>query len=126
VLLDTNIWLELLLGQEKAARVSRLLSETPVERLHVTDFSLHSVGVILTRAGRLATLSRFLNDLLSPPGVSVVRLSPEELRLLPAISDRFELDFDDAYQYAAARCRGLALYSYDRHFDRTDLPRREP
>jgi len=126
VLLDTNIWLELLLDQEKAGQVRALLEKTPPDRLHVTDFSVHSVGVILTRLRRLATLARFFEDLLGDPAARVVRLQREELRIVPAISAKFGLDFDDAYQYAAARSYGLGLYSYDRHFDRTDLRRMEP
>jgi predicted nucleic acid-binding protein len=126
MLLDTCIWLELLLLQQRADRVRRLLAETSLEDLHMTDFSLHSIGVILTRQERLAVLSRFLDDVCGDAGVQMVRLMPSELRFLPAISHRFGLDFDDAYQYAAATFRNLPFLSFDRHFDSTDLKRREP
>jgi hypothetical protein len=43
-LLDTNIWLELLLEQEKADQVRRLLEVEEARRLALTDFSLHSLG----------------------------------------------------------------------------------
>ena len=40
--------------------------------------------------------------------------------------DRFKLDFDDAYQYAAAKLNELQIVSFDRDFDRTDRGRKHP
>jgi len=125
-LLDTNIWLEVLLDQERAESATRLLAVTPPGELHMTDFTLHSIGVILTRLKRLATLHAFVADLHAPPAVSLVRLDLQQTALLPAISQRFKLDFDDAYQYAAAQVEGLQLVSFDADFDRTDLVRKTP
>jgi predicted nucleic acid-binding protein len=48
-LLDTGIILELLLDQEKADDVEQLLRETQSGRLHLTEFTLYSLGIILTR-----------------------------------------------------------------------------
>jgi predicted nucleic acid-binding protein len=48
-LLDTNIWLERMLDQERAAEVAELLAHVPTDQLCLTDFTLHSIGVILTR-----------------------------------------------------------------------------
>jgi len=39
---------------------------------------------------------------------------------------RFNLDFDDAYQYAAAEKYILTLVSHDRDFDGTELGRTTP
>ncbi len=122
-LLDTNIWLEVMLGQERADEAGRFMKSRPVEQLHITDFSLHSIGVILTRLKRLATLRDFIADINT---IQVLRLPLDQLRLLPAISNRFRLDFDDAYQYAAARSLGLQFLSFDSDFDRTDLVRKTP
>lgn len=125
-LLDTNIWLEVLLDQARAKSAQRLIAATPPLNLYVTDFTLHSIGVILTRLKRLATLRKFVTDLGTPPAVSLVRLSFEQLAMLPAVSQQFKLDFDDAYQYAAAKVEGLQLVSFDGDFDRTDLARKTP
>ena len=38
-LLDTNIWLERLLDQERASEVKQLLEMIPSDRLLITDFS---------------------------------------------------------------------------------------
>lgn len=37
------------------------------------------------------------------------------------------MDFDDALQYYAAKRLGVeAIVSYDKHFDKLDVPRTEP
>lgn len=67
-LLDTNIWLERMLDQERAAEVAELV----------------------------------------------------------AAVEQYGLDFDDAYQYVAAKRYDLTFISLDSDFDRTDLGRRSP
>jgi hypothetical protein len=42
------------------------------------------------------------------------------------VSQKFSLDFDDAYQYAAAEEQGLILVSFDADFDRTAVGRKTP
>jgi len=39
-------------------------------------------------------------------------------------AQRFNLDFDDAYQYAAAEKYGLTIVSFDADFDRTEQGRK--
>lgn len=43
-LVDTNIWLERMLDQERAADVAEFLNRVPADQLCLTDFSLHSIG----------------------------------------------------------------------------------
>jgi predicted nucleic acid-binding protein len=50
-LIDSNILLELLLDQENAGDVERLLRGVPVETLYISGFSLYSVGIVLLRRG---------------------------------------------------------------------------
>lgn len=42
------------------------------------------------------------------------------------VAERFDLDFDDAYQYTVAERRNLTVVSFDSDFDRTDRGRRTP
>ncbi len=42
-LVDTNIWLERLLDQERSAEVGQFLSGVASARLLMTDFTLHSI-----------------------------------------------------------------------------------
>ncbi|MFZ8805855.1 MAG: PIN domain-containing protein [Candidatus Calescibacterium sp.] len=39
---------------------------------------------------------------------------------------RFNLDFDDAYQYVVAEKYNLTIISFDSDFDRTELGRKTP
>lgn len=125
-LIDTNVWLERLLEQERSEEVKRLLAETPLDQLYITDFALHSIGVVLTRLGRLDTFEEFLYDLFIVGDVRSIRLGVEELSRLGNISGRFSIDFDDAYQYKAATSYSLTLVSFDTDFDRTDVGRIVP
>lgn len=57
-LVDTNVWLERLLNQDKADDVRRFLEFISPRELYITDFSFHSIGVVLTRFARVENLSR--------------------------------------------------------------------
>lgn len=126
LLLDTNIWLELLLEQEKADQVRYLLDVEEAWQFALTDFSLHSLGVILTRLKKDDLFLDFLSDTLEDSAVRVIRLDTPGLKEVPAVCRRFGLDFDDAYQYTAANKYNLTLVSFDSDFDRTERGRKTP
>lgn len=48
------------------------------------------------------------------------------MEALTKIAERFNLDFDDAYQYVAAEKYDLVIVSFDADFDRTELQRKTP
>lgn len=125
-LLDTNIWLERLLNQEKSGQVVEFLQHITSERLFITDFSLHSIGVILIRLDKSVALERFVDDLFFYGSVTLIRLEPKDLARLVRIIELYRLDFDDAYQYAAVEKHRLAIVSFDIDFDRTELGRKTP
>lgn len=124
-LLDTNIWLELLLGQERAGEVKAMFSRADMSAFAMTDFTLYSTGLLLARHGKEGAFHRFVQDTLAS-GVRVVRLPPTELPTRIAEGRAHGLDFDDAYQYAACRLHDLRLVSFDRDFDKTPEGRTEP
>lgn len=125
-LVDTNVWLERLLDQKHSAEVGSFLHRTPSDRLYMTDFALHSVGIVLARLDHLDTFKHFIQDVFIEGAVNLVRLSPEDMMELVNVMQRFSLDFDDAYQYVAAAGHGLVLVSFDADFDRTEMGRRTP
>jgi len=125
-LLDTNIWLEALLDQDKAAEVRLLLKAKEAGRFALTEFSLYSLGVILTRLKKDAAFLDFLSDTLEDSAVRVIRLDTADLKGVPSVCRRFGLDFDDAYQYVAASKYDLTPVSLDSDFDRTERGRRTP
>ncbi|MFA4646627.1 hypothetical protein P8X24_05105 [Pyrococcus kukulkanii] len=60
---DTNVFLEILLKQRKAEIAKQFLKEHSGE-LTITDFTLHSIGIILSRLGQPNTFLEFLQDIL--------------------------------------------------------------
>ncbi len=126
LLVDANVWLELLLDQKQAGQVRDFLRAVPLGELAITDFALHSVGIILTRNKRDDVFVRFISDLLVDTGVRYVSLDFADLLTVAKTRERLPLDFDDAYQYVAAEKHGLTLVSFDAHFDKTERGRKTP
>ncbi len=125
-LIDTNIWLERLLDQEKSDEVGIFLDRMPSNHLFITDFSFHSIGVVMGRLDRMNAFLNFINDIFIYGAVSIIRLDPEDMQRLAQVMERFKLDFDDAYQYTAAEKCALTLVSFDGDFDNTELGRKMP
>ena len=125
-LVDTNVWLERLLDQERSSEVGQFLGAISSDELLITDFSLHSVGIILCRLDRRATYLEFLNDLFVNGQVTLVSVPPGTMHRLVKVIDHFSLDFDDAYQYVAAEQFAAEMVSFDTDFDHTDLGRSSP
>ena len=123
---DTNVWLELLLEQEKAGEVRVFLRSSDARDLVITDFSLYSIGVILTRLNKDSLFEDFLTDTIEDSGVVRVRLDTVDLKQVLVIGRQFRLDFDDAYQYVGAAKYGYTLVSFDSDFDRTERGRKTP
>ena len=91
----------------------------------MTDFSLHSVGIILFKLKKFALFISFMEDILVND-VDILSLDPEDLKTLNQLAQKFNLDFDDAYQYVVAEEYNLQLISFDKDFDQTDKERKEP
>jgi len=125
-LLDTNVWLERMLEQARSEEVRRLLEQVPSDHLLITDFSLHSIGVILDRLNRRDEFLGFVRDLFIDGAVALVSLEPGDMERLVGVMERFGLDFDDAYQYTAAERYEAELVSFDRDFDGTECGRVTP
>lgn len=52
LLIDTNVWLELLLDQEKADQVRNLFQQIDSSLMAISEFSLYSIGIILIRLNK--------------------------------------------------------------------------
>ena len=124
-LVDTNIFLEILLDQDKAAEVQSFLRSIDLNVIFMTDFSLYSIGIILFRLKKFTLFVSFLEDMVVD-GIDILSLDPEDLKTLNRSVQQFSLDFDDAHQYAVAEKHDLQLVSFDRDFDRTARSRKEP
>ena len=125
-LVDTNVWLERLLEQKSSDEVGRFLNHVPSSELLISDFSFHSLGVIMDRLDQRDALIRFVQDAFIRGSVGLVRLEPEDTEQIIGVIERFQLDFDDAYQYACASKYDLTIVSFDSDFDGTELGKRTP
>ena len=126
LLIDTNIVLEIILEQERAREARSLLSLTEEHVFFLSDFSLHSLGVLLFRWRQQKPYWEIIEDLVFNGGMAVISLSVDEMESVVKVAERFELDFDDAYQYVAAEKHQLAVVSFDGDFDRTERGRQTP
>lgn len=125
-LLDTNIWLERLLDQDRSEEVGEFLDKVPSDKIFITDFSFHSLSIVLINLDRKDDLRKFLRDAFIDGSVELVRLEPEDMIQILKGIDEFRLDFDDAYQYAASEKHGLQLISFDSDFQRVSRKAKSP
>lgn len=124
-LVDSNVFLEELLEQEKASAVNLFFESVETEQVFISDFSLHSICIVLSGLKKYNLFSSFMNDLILNE-TKILSLSTSEILNLKSIIEKLSLDFDDAYQYSIAKKYNLQLVSFDKDFDRTDLKRMEP
>jgi predicted nucleic acid-binding protein len=125
-LVDTNIWLERLLDQQKSVIVSQFLGQIPLSDLFVSDFTIHSIGVILSRYKKFDVFSEFLDDLFV--NGQIVQLSLNSNELIPLISymQEFNLDFDDAYQLSVSQKYDLTIVTFDKDFNAKGIRKNTP
>ncbi|MCD6235568.1 MAG: type II toxin-antitoxin system VapC family toxin [Thaumarchaeota archaeon] len=126
LLLDTNIFLELFLGQKRASECRKLLERISSGDLEavVTKFTIHAAEAVLNKP---ELILRFLRNLQNSIGLSIYETSIEDEMAASMLMDKIGLDFDDSLQYYVAKKLGAeSIISYDKHFDKTDLPRKEP
>ena len=126
LLIDTNIILEILLEQENQEQSRSLLEQVDRHDFYITDFAIHSIGVLTFRQKRYEIFHLFLDDVLNRGGFVVLSLSDAEIQGVVDYARQFALDFDDAYQYTIAEKYGLTIVSFDSDFDRTPLGRKTP
>ncbi len=126
LLVDTNIFLEVLLEQARADEARKFLAKTDAHDFFISDFSLHSIGVILLRRKKADAFRKFLADMVAGAGTMVAVLNADEVEAVADHAATFNLDFDDAYQYAVAEKYDLTIVSFDGDFDGTTRGRREP
>lgn len=125
-LIDTNIWLERLLDQEKSETVRGFLNVVPSTELNISDFSLHSVSVILSRFKKLDVLDSFISDLFINAQIKQLSLLPLDFIDVIANIEEYNLDFDDAYQLTVAQKYKLTIVTFDKDFNPKGIDNKSP
>jgi len=68
-----------------------------------------------------------LRNIQNSLGISIYNTSLDDGIAAAMLMNKIGLDFDDALQYYIAKKLGAeAIISYDKHFDRSDMTRKEP
>jgi uncharacterized protein len=114
-LVDTNIFLEILLNQAGRRKCEAFL-QGEKGAAWITDFTLHSIGVLLFRQKRPELFNRFAADTL--PQFSILSLGEASYSQLAGVNTQHGLDFDDAYQFCVANENNLSIATQDRDFQR--------
>lgn len=77
-LVDTNVFLEILLSQDKKEHCKMFLDDN-IGILNITDFSFHSIGVILFRYAKEDIFQKFIEDVI--PNIQLISL-PNKIYLI--------------------------------------------
>ena len=128
-LIDTNIFLEVMLSRTKRQACIEFLNavKTGKEKAAVTDFAIYSLMIILDSRGKLRELDKFLRSLSAYVGLTIYATSLNDKLEAVELTVDGEFDVDDAVQYASARAlRAKAIVSLDKDFDNHDIPRIDP
>lgn len=127
-LIDTNIFLEFLLAQERTNETIRLFQKIISGDLEtsVSRFSLYSIEVILSKNKKAEALGKFLDIIKYSRGIKIISTDVGDDRKIIELMKIFNLDFDDALHYYICKNMNLKIISFDKHFDKTDVKRLEP
>jgi len=114
-LIDTNIFLEILLEQENKEKCKSFLVKNYGE-IVLSDFSLHSIGVILFRNQKYSLYNSFINDVI--PNIKVASIEKSGYSRLREFAVQFNLDFDDSFQEVLSEELNLTIVTMDKDFER--------
>ena len=125
-LIDTNIFLEILLEQAESKECELFISKAIQNgNFYVSSFTLHSIEVIMLRNGKIDELFEFLSDINESKIIRIETNTKDELNVLNSMK-KFKLDFDDSLQFYLCEKNNLKIISFDKHFDKTTIKRLEP
>ena len=117
-LIDTNIFLELLLNQKKKKIAKNIFKQIESGKIKavISGYTLHSIEFILSIKKKNNILKEFLQTLNDFPNLSVYHTTLEEDLDILDIVEQTKLDFDDANQYYIAKKFGAKIITFDNDF----------
>ena len=126
MVIDTNIFLETMLDQNRADECETFLKKVAIGELSgvVSRFSIHAIEAIVGKSEMIGT---FLRDVNSSIGLRVYDTDTQDEIAVTLFQEASRLDFDDALQYFVAKKLGAkGIVSFDRDFDNLEIKRLEP
>jgi PIN domain nuclease of toxin-antitoxin system len=103
LLLDTNIFLEIILDQEKSPDAKTLLSRGDENEFFISDYSLHSIGLLLFRLKQYDVFRQFLMDMMINVGMIMISLAVEDMETTVDPARMFNFDFGRCLSIYACR-----------------------
>ena len=94
MLIDTNIFLEILLEQEQRTLCKQFITENLAD-ICISDFTLHSLGVVTYRKNKADLFAQFAQDML--PHLNILTLPKNDYAGMNIVAQLLNLDFDDTY-----------------------------
>ncbi len=131
LLIDANIFLEILLDQTRAQECEDFLNivEAGTQEALLTDLALDSILIVMENKGKTPSeLATFLSSIATYKGLRLYWLSLVDRLRATAHMSRTGLDFEDSTTYEASISLPVdAIVSFDKHFDGLpDLQKLEP
>jgi predicted nucleic acid-binding protein len=108
-------FLKFCLSRRKKEKCKTFLVEN-YGKMVLSDFSLHSIGVILFRNQKYSLYNSFISDVI--PNIKVASIGKNRYSRLKELAVRFNLDFDDSYQAVLSEEFKLAIVTMDKDFER--------
>ena len=128
-LIDTNIFLEVMLSRRRKEECRNFLKQVSAGKIRgtLTDFSLYSIMLIMASHKRYSEIKKFLLSLTAYKGLFVYNCTlDDKINCIDMVQNE-RLDVDDSIQYAAAlSLNAKAIISFDTHFDGLKIRREEP
>jgi predicted nucleic acid-binding protein len=109
-LFDTNIFLEVLLSQDKKETCKKLLIDFQGP-IFISEFSVHSIGIILFKQKKFQYFDQFINDIAI--NASIITIPLLKYPQISIIAQKYKLDFDDAMQSLIALKNNLGIITLD-------------
>jgi len=128
-LVDTNIFLEVMLARQRKNECKAFLKalKEGSKNAFVTDFSIYSIMIIMANLSKIGELKILLSSLSAYKGITIYRSRITDMIKAVEMGMERGLDIDDSIQYSSALSLGVkAIVSFDKHFDGLDVPRAEP
>jgi predicted nucleic acid-binding protein len=92
-LIDTNIFFEVMLGQEKSVEVKDFFNRADLSSLFLTDFSLFSIGIIYFRERNPGPFIKLVNEDIGTSGLRIASLDLPEYPNIARYANEYHLDF---------------------------------
>lgn len=122
--IDTNIFLEWLLGRKNAAECEKLFEavETGEIEAACSHFSIHSICIYLAGNNKIKEAEKFLKFILAAEKMQVINTTiSDDLKAIKSM-EKTGLDFDDTIQYyIATETNCESIITFDKDFKRAGI-----